>query len=95
MATEAGARLATVWQNPLVNKAITLTDFAVSDFTKFESQLVKVTSQFNEAVANREKSQEHLKADRDWLKAKLDATKAKMKENSHGLLELREAIDKC
>ena len=57
--------------------------------------MVKVSNQLNEAVANREESQDHLKEDRDWLKTKLEVTEAKMEENSNWLSKLREAIDVC
>lgn len=73
----------------------TLTNLVVADSLKVESQLVEVSNQLNEAVANREESQGHLKADCDWLRAKLIATEAKMEENSCCLSKLREAIDKC
>ena len=56
---------------------------------------MKVSNQLNEAVANREASQEHLTVDRDWLKAKLEETEAKIEENSEWLSKLREAIDVC
>lgn len=57
--------------------------------------VVEVSNQLNEAVANRETSQEHLTEDRDWLKAKLKETEAKIEENSGCLSKLRDAIDKC
>ena len=57
--------------------------------------VVEVSNQLNEAVANRETSQEHLTEDRDWLKAKLKETEAKIEENSGCLSKLRVAIDKC
>ena len=72
-----------------------LTDLIVADSAKSESQLVKVSKQLNEAVANREASQEHLAEDRDWLKPKLEETEAKMGENSEWLSKLREAIYVC
>ena len=57
--------------------------------------VVELSNQLNEAVANREASQEHLTEDRDWLKAKLKQTEAKIEENSDCLSKLRDAIDKC
>ena len=67
----------------------------MTDASKGELQLVKVSNQLNEAVANREASQEHLTVDRDWLKAKLEETEAKIEENSEWLSKLREAIEAC
>ena len=55
---------------------------------------MKVFNQLNEAVANREESQELLTEDRDWLRAKLQAAEVQMEENSSCLSELRGAIDK-
>ena len=55
---------------------------------------MKVFNQLNEAVANREESQELLTEDRDWLIAKLQAAEVQMEENSSCLSELRGAIDK-
>ena len=69
-----------------------LTDF-VADASKVESQLVKVSNTLNEAVANREESQDHLTEDRDWLKAKLEETEGNMEENRGWLSKLREAIE--
>lgn len=66
-----------------------------SDSSKVERLLVKVARQLNEAVANREESQQHLLANRDWLKAKLEAVEAQLEENDRYLPKLRAAIDKC
>ena len=66
----------------------------MADSTKVKSQLTQGFNQLNEAIANREESQEHLTEDRDWLRSKLQVIESKMEENSDCLLKLRETVDK-
>ena len=66
----------------------------MADSTQVKSQLTQGFNQLNEAIANREDSQEHLTEDRDWLRSKLQAIESKMEENSDCLLKLRETVDK-
>ena len=54
----------------------------MADSTKVKSQLTQGFNQLNEAIANREESQEHLTEDRDWLRSKLQVIESKMEENS-------------
>ena len=66
----------------------------MADSTQVKSQLTQGFNQLNEAIANREESQEHLTEDRDWLRSKLQVIESKMEENSDCLLKLRETVDK-